>query len=169
MEKHGREVGNYPKARIAARTGFMNSKWDGGDIAFRPETWAALAALLHPDAFVFAFAGMRGYQRMACAMEDAGAHYSPGDWLGIRRRISKSNASQRPTLLPASAPSTLLHSVVRRTLRSCRYHACEFCGELIAVARTFELSRREGCRNSIYALYDNCRRWPLSTLPGICA
>ena len=33
----------------------MANKWDSGDIAFRPETWAALAALLHPGAFIFAF------------------------------------------------------------------------------------------------------------------
>ncbi|MBV8773442.1 MAG: hypothetical protein JO166_14100 [Deltaproteobacteria bacterium] len=77
MEKHGREGGNYPKARIAARTGFMNSKWDGDDIALRPETWAALAALLHPGAFIFAFAGTRGYHRMACAMEDSGLILHP--------------------------------------------------------------------------------------------
>ena len=53
-------------------TGFMGKHWDGGDIAFRPETWAALGALLHPGAFVMAFAGTRGYHRMACAIEDVG-------------------------------------------------------------------------------------------------
>ena len=61
---------------------FMNSKWDGGDIAFRPETWAALVALLHPGAFVFAFVGCRGYHRMACAMEDSGLIIHPAiGWL----------------------------------------------------------------------------------------
>lgn len=57
--------------------GFMGKDWDGGDVAFRPETWAALAQHLHPGAFVFAFAGTRGYHRMACAIEDAGLIIHP--------------------------------------------------------------------------------------------
>lgn len=55
-----------------ASRGFMNATWDGGDIAFRSETWAALGNLLHPGAFLMAFGGTRGYHRMACAIEDAG-------------------------------------------------------------------------------------------------
>ncbi|MBV8775503.1 MAG: hypothetical protein JO166_24695 [Deltaproteobacteria bacterium] len=71
-----------PYANLQATTGFMGQHWDSGDIAFRPETWAALAALLHPGAFVFAFAGCRGYHRMACAMEDAGLIIHPAiGWL----------------------------------------------------------------------------------------
>jgi site-specific DNA-methyltransferase (adenine-specific) len=53
-------------------TGFMGKQWDGGDIAFRPETWEAIASVLHPGAFLFCFAGTRGYHRQAVAMEDAG-------------------------------------------------------------------------------------------------
>jgi site-specific DNA-methyltransferase (adenine-specific) len=64
-----------PHARQAA--GFMNQKWDGGDIAFRPETWVAFASCLYPGAFLFAFAGTRGYHRMAVAMEDAGLILHP--------------------------------------------------------------------------------------------
>ena len=52
--------------------GFMGSSWDGGDIAFRPDTWAALAEHLLPGAFLMAFAGCRTYHRMACAVEGAG-------------------------------------------------------------------------------------------------
>ncbi len=55
-----------------ASTGFLGQKWDGGDIAFRPETWRALGKLLYPGAFGMAFAGTRGYHRMAVALEDAG-------------------------------------------------------------------------------------------------
>ena len=44
---------------------FMNSKWDGTGIAFNPETWQALSAHLLPGAYLFAFAGTRGYHRMA--------------------------------------------------------------------------------------------------------
>jgi len=52
--------------------GFMGRSWDGGDIAFRSETWAALGRLLHPGAFGMAFASTRGFHRMAVAIEDAG-------------------------------------------------------------------------------------------------
>lgn len=52
--------------------GFMNSSWDGGDIAFRPETWATVATILRPGAFVVAFGGTRTYHRLACAIEDGG-------------------------------------------------------------------------------------------------
>ena len=31
-----------------ASRGFMGQQWDGGDVAFRPETWAALAKHLLP-------------------------------------------------------------------------------------------------------------------------
>lgn len=64
-----------PHARQAA--GFMGKKWDGGDVAFKPKTWKALANLLYPGAFIFAFAGTRGYHRMAVAMEDAGLVIHP--------------------------------------------------------------------------------------------
>jgi site-specific DNA-methyltransferase (adenine-specific) len=57
--------------------GFMGKKWDGGDIAFRPETWAGLAQHLHPGAFIMAFASTRGWHRQAVAMEDAGLIMHP--------------------------------------------------------------------------------------------
>lgn len=55
-----------------ASRGFMGKDWDGGDIAFRPETWATLGRVLHPGAFGMAFASTRGFHRMAVAIEDAG-------------------------------------------------------------------------------------------------
>ncbi len=57
--------------------GFMGKDWDGGDVVFRPETWAALAQHLHPGAFGMAFAGSRGWHRMAVAIEDAGLIIHP--------------------------------------------------------------------------------------------
>lgn len=52
--------------------GFMNQKWDGGDVAFRPETWAAVLRVLKPGGYLVACGGSRTYHRMACAIEDAG-------------------------------------------------------------------------------------------------
>jgi site-specific DNA-methyltransferase (adenine-specific) len=55
-----------------ASSGFMGQKWDGGDIAFRPETWAAVFRVLKPGAHLLAFSGTRTQHRMVCAIEDAG-------------------------------------------------------------------------------------------------
>jgi hypothetical protein len=66
-----------PRLTRANERGFMNAKWDGGDVAFRPETWATLAQHLHPGAFGMAFASTKGYHRMACAIEDAGLIIHP--------------------------------------------------------------------------------------------
>jgi hypothetical protein len=57
-------------------TGFMSSRWDT-DVAFRPETWHALASHLHPGAFGACFASARGWHRLACAIEDAGLVLHP--------------------------------------------------------------------------------------------
>lgn len=65
--KHGRD-GAFQRASA----GFMGQTWDGGDVAFRPETWAALREHLYPGAFGFAYAASRGWHRMAVAIEDAG-------------------------------------------------------------------------------------------------
>ena len=55
-----------------ASAGFMGKKWDGGDIAFDPATWALAMAVLKPGGHLLAFGGTRGWHRMACAIEDAG-------------------------------------------------------------------------------------------------
>ena len=65
--QHGRDGA---MARLSS--GFMNSRWDGGDISFRSETWEMVASVLRPGAFLVAFGGTRTYHRLACAIEDAG-------------------------------------------------------------------------------------------------
>lgn len=82
--KEGSVPAQYGKdgAFQRASRGFMGRTWDGLDengqgIAFRPETWAALARHLHPGAFGMAFASTKGYHRMACAIEDAGLIIHP--------------------------------------------------------------------------------------------
>src|SRR6185312_15625507 len=47
-------VGKHAYGRHAA--GFMGKAWDGGDIAFRPETWAAVLRVLKPGGYILAFA-----------------------------------------------------------------------------------------------------------------
>ena len=54
------------------RTGFMGKEWDGGDIAFRKETWELFMKVLKPGGHLLAFSGSRTYHKMAVAIEDAG-------------------------------------------------------------------------------------------------
>jgi len=55
-----------------ASKGFMGQEWDGGDVAFDPETWEALGEHLYPGAFGMAFSASRNWHRLAVAIEDAG-------------------------------------------------------------------------------------------------
>src|SRR5690348_8617189 len=68
MESRDVEDGRY--RRLSG--GFMGQQWDGGDIAFRPETWATVATIMRPGAFLIAFGGTRTHHRVWTAIEDAG-------------------------------------------------------------------------------------------------
>lgn len=59
-------------AYARASKGFMGKEWDGGDVAFRAETWRAVFDKLKPGAHLVAFSGTRTFHRMVCAIEDAG-------------------------------------------------------------------------------------------------
>lgn len=74
VKRFGGAKAKAPTARNYASIsrGFMGHTWDGGDIAFRPETWAAVGAVMRPGAHLAAFGGTRGWHRIACAIEDAG-------------------------------------------------------------------------------------------------
>jgi site-specific DNA-methyltransferase (adenine-specific) len=52
--------------------GFMGKEWDGGDIAFRSETWARVMRAMKPGAHLVAFGAPKNYHRLAVAIEDAG-------------------------------------------------------------------------------------------------
>lgn len=63
---------NSPAGRSRIGTGFMGMRWDGGDIAMRPETWALLLRVARPGAHLLVFGGARTFHRVWCAVEDAG-------------------------------------------------------------------------------------------------
>ena len=86
-----------PAGRSRIGTGFMGKAWDGGDVAFQPETWAEVLRVLKPGAHLAAFGGTRTFHRVAVAIEDAGfeirdtlcwlygsgfpkSHNQPGGW-----------------------------------------------------------------------------------------
>jgi len=72
-KKDSKPAGDVPDGRYGRlQKGFMGQTWDGGDLAFRPETWSVFMRVLHPGAFGMAFASSRGWHRMAVAIEDAG-------------------------------------------------------------------------------------------------
>lgn len=61
-----------PHGRARITTGFMGMGWDGGDVAMRAETWAAVLRVLKPGGYLLAFGGTRTYHRLVCAIEDSG-------------------------------------------------------------------------------------------------
>lgn len=65
-------VGDGSGVYARASKGFMGQEWDGGDLAFRKETWEAFHNVLFPGAFGIAFSASRNWHRMAVAIEDAG-------------------------------------------------------------------------------------------------
>ena len=73
-----------------ASRGFMGQQWDGGDVAFRVETWRAAWEILKPGGYLLAFSGTRTYHRMAVAIEDAGFE--------IRDSILDMMASDEPVM-----------------------------------------------------------------------
>jgi len=74
VKRFGKEGSAPAKEGVFGRgsKGFMGKSWDGGDIAFRVETWAEVFRVLKPGGHLLAFSGTRTYHRMACAIEDAG-------------------------------------------------------------------------------------------------
>ena len=55
-----------------ASAGFMGKKWDGGDVAFRSETWAKVLRVLKPGAHLAAFSAPKCAHKMGMAIEAAG-------------------------------------------------------------------------------------------------
>ena len=75
VERFGKEGSAPAKDKDGAfqrqSVGFMGKEWDGGDIAFRKETWELFMKVLK-GGHLLAFSGSRTYHRMAVAIEDAG-------------------------------------------------------------------------------------------------
>lgn len=100
-------------------TRFIGTEWDGGDVAFRPETWAAVLRVLKPGAHLAAFAFAKSAHRMACAIEDAGFEIREGvAWLygtGQVRRRENLKAAHEPICIARKplTESTLAANVER--------------------------------------------------------
>lgn len=79
QKRFGSSTAAPAKGDVYARSanGFMGQQWDGGNLAFDPDTWHAIARHVYPGGFILAFAGSRGWHRQATAMEDAGLIIHP--------------------------------------------------------------------------------------------
>jgi len=94
-----------PAGRARVGTGFMGKAWDGGDVAFRPETWEAILRVAKPGAHLLAFGGTRTFHRLMVAIEDAGWEirdtimwiYGQGftKSLDVSKAIDKANGSEK--------------------------------------------------------------------------
>jgi site-specific DNA-methyltransferase (adenine-specific) len=99
-----RVPGNDPAGRHRnGDKGFMGKTWDGGDIAFRAETWAAIGRVLKPGGYLLAFGGPRTFHRIACAIEDGGfVLVDTLAWLygqGFPKHTSKLKPAWEPIIL----------------------------------------------------------------------
>jgi site-specific DNA-methyltransferase (adenine-specific) len=123
-----------------ASRGFMGKKWDGGDIAFRPETWAEVLRVLKPGGHLLAFSGTRTQHRMVCAIEDAGfeirdmiawvygsgfpkSHNLDGDWQGwgtaLKPALEPVTVARKP-FKGTVAANVLEHSTGALNIDGCR-------------------------------------------------
>lgn len=123
-----------------ASRGFMGKQWDGGDVAFRPETWAEVLRVMKPGAHLLAFGGTRTYHRMACAIEDAGfeirdticwlyatgfpkSHNLHGDWEGFGTALKPAFEPiilARKPLVGTVAANVLKHGTGGINIDACR-------------------------------------------------
>ncbi len=118
-------------------SGFLGQKWDGGDVAFRPETWEAVAGVLRPGAFLVAFGGTRTYHRLACAIEDAGFVIQDQ----IAYMFGTGFPKNRSTLKPALEPICLAYKPGGKRVMctdECRVHSK--VGEIFSVGLTRDKS-----------------------------
>ena len=95
-----------------ASKGFMGQEWDGGDIAFRKETWELCYNLIKPKSVLLAFSATRNYHRMAAAIEDAGFEI-----LDMINWIYGSGFPKRKNLLkPSHEPIVVARKGINRDL-----------------------------------------------------
>lgn len=70
--KEGATPAKGNEAFVRASRGFMNCRWDTGEVVNSIEFWKECLRVLKPGGHLLSFGGTRTYHRMACAVEDAG-------------------------------------------------------------------------------------------------
>jgi DNA modification methylase len=128
--------------------GFMGQTWDGGDVAFQPETWAEVLRVLKPGGHLVAFSGTRTYHRMTVAIEDAGFevrdmiawHYGSGfpKSHDISKAIDRTAGADREV-----TPSTVM-AVGSDVGAISKNRRCDVCGKPHASANPCTCPRDSG-------------------------
>jgi len=72
-QENGESKGSSPYKRSSV--GFMGQRWDGGDIAFDPETWRAVLRVLKPGAHACVFCIPKHVGFVQVAMQKAGFEF----------------------------------------------------------------------------------------------
>lgn len=168
--------------------GFMGQQWDGGDVAFRADTWRAVFALMRPGAHLVAFGGARTYHRMACAIEDAGfeirdqigwlygtgfpkSHNLDGDWEGWGTALKPAwepICLARKPLLGSVADNIALFGTGAVNIDGCRVHADDAQGGAYTVKRLAPGAQvnatGEWKQDAIYEGETKPGRWPANVV-----
>lgn len=180
--KSNGETGVYGRASA----GFMGQQWDGGDIAFRPETWGEVLRVLKPGAHLVAFGGSRTYHRLACAIEDAGfeirdqimwlygsgfpkSHNQKGDWEGWGTALKPSHEPvvlARKPFKGTAAKNLAEHGTAALHIDPCRVGFASDADEAESKAKNQHADFGSGpMTNRVFGLrdrgnYDPEGRWP---------
>lgn len=175
--------GDRPESRVGAfnrhARGFMGKEWDGGDIAFRPETWAEALRVLKPGGHLLAFGSSKGYHRMACAIEDAGfeirdtimwlygtgfpkSHNLDGEWDGwgtaLKPAFEPVIMARKP-LIGTVAANVLAHGTGAINIDGCRVE-----GESTRRSNTAEMGYHGGNLADAYETGSDAGRWPANVI-----
>lgn len=126
--------------------GFMGQQWDGGDVAFRIDTWRRVFEVMKPGAHLIAFAATKGYHRMVCAIEDAGfeirdmvpwlygtgfpkSHNLDGSWegwgTGLKPAIEPVVLAQKPISETSIEANVRRWGVGALNIDACRIHSSD--------------------------------------------
>lgn len=166
-------------AYARASRGFMGKEWDGGDIAFRPETWAEALRVLKPGGHLLAFGSSKGYHRMACAIEDAGfeirdtimwlygtgfpkSHNLDGEWEGwgtaLKPAFEPVIMARKP-LIGTVEKNVLTHGTGALNIDGCRVE-----GGSTRRSNTAEMGYHGGNLADAYETGSDAGRWPANVI-----
>ena len=154
----------FGRTRLASK-GFMQSGWDGGDVAHRADTWRAAGLCAKPGAYLVAASGTRTYHRLACAIEDAGFEIEDMlAWLYAQGMPKGGDVSKRVDVLHGVEREVLGERDVGPDIRGDNYNRAD--GRRIApitAPATEDAKRWEGHSSTLKPALEPCvlAQWPL--------
>jgi site-specific DNA-methyltransferase (adenine-specific) len=139
VKRFGAEDAAPAKGGVYNRSarGFMGKQWDGGEIAFDPETWAAVMRVLKPGGHLLAFGAPKNFGFMQYAIAHAGfeirdvlawmfgsgfpkSHNQPGGWGTALKPAYEPIIMGRKALVGTVARNIELHGTGAINIDGCR-------------------------------------------------